>query len=68
MTPGRTLYVDITRRMTLRRSDRYGWKATTANGKSVAISGEGYANRAHAKEMAHKQYDNHPFYTNVIWR
>ena len=63
----RTLYVEITRRRTLRLSERWGWRASNANGKVIATSHEGYYNEDHAEKMAHQLFDGHPYY-KVNWR
>ena len=38
----------------LRRSQRWAWRLVASNGRTIATSGEGYANRSEAVEMAVK--------------
>lgn len=45
---------EIYRTRSLRRSQRWAWRLRIPNGHQVAISGEGYANRAVAARMAHQ--------------
>ena len=43
-----TATLTIYRTRSLRRSQRWGWRLTAANGRNVAASGEGYTDRAEA--------------------
>lgn len=47
-----TARLDIYRTKSLRRSQRWAWRLVAGNGRIVACSGEGYANRAEAERMA----------------
>jgi len=42
----------IFRRRTVVRSQRWGWRLVASNGRIVATSGEGYANKSQAERMA----------------
>jgi hypothetical protein len=39
------------RRRSLNRNQRWGWRLTAMNGRKIATSGEGYANRQECIDM-----------------
>lgn len=41
----------VYRTKSLRPSQRWAWKLVAANGRSIAVSGEGYRDRGDATEM-----------------
>ncbi len=45
--------VTVYRRRTLARNQRWGWRMVAANGRTIATSGEGYANKREAVDMAY---------------
>ena len=44
----------VYRSLSVRRSQRWRWKLTHANGRKLATSGEGYANRSEARAVAER--------------
>ena len=54
------LLVTVYRTRSLRRSQRWAWRATADNGRSVATRGEGYTHRAEAERMALVVLGHHP--------
>lgn len=47
-----TARIVVYRTRSVRRSQRWAWRLVAANGHTIAVSGEGYANRSHAVHMA----------------
>lgn len=47
-------HIEITRNLLARRSQRFRWRLVHANGRIVATSGEGYANRGECEAQAVK--------------
>lgn len=43
--------LEVYRTRSLRRSQRYGWRCTTPNGRIIAASGEGYTHADEARRM-----------------
>ena len=50
-TDRKSATITVYRRRTLARNQRWGWRMV-ANGRIVATSGEGYANKREAVDMA----------------
>lgn len=42
-----------------RRNQRWRWRAVASNGRIVATSGEGFANREHAIDVARDLFAGH---------
>ncbi len=52
-TDRKSATITVYRRRTLARNQRWGWRMVAANGRTIATSGEGYANKREAVDMAY---------------
>lgn len=44
--------IHVYRTRSLRRSQRWAWRLTAANGRTIAVSGEGYGDQTEALDRA----------------
>lgn len=55
--------LEVYRTRSLRRSQRWAWRLVASNGRTIATSGEGYANRLDAVVLAAQVVDG-----DYAWR